>query len=1085
MNSQPLMLTTKLVPPRVKIQCLRRKRLDELLIQVADYPVTLVQADAGYGKSTALVAHLCSQFDHIAWYSVEAGERDAFLFLNYLIHALKAIQPQIGERSLRLLEDAELSHAVLQPCLTLLINDLAEFAPDPTVLVLDDLHTVAGVPEIATVLDLLIRYLPAHLHLVIGSRRMLEIDAIKRLQATYDLLLIGKKELTFSTSEIAALFEEEYGIVLDPEQVCEIQEQTEGWIIALQMIWKGLERGMGLPELWQTQPEAGRALLTYLAEEVFDRQPPEVQVFLERTCILQTMEPDVCNLLLGRVNSAEMLRQLERSGLFVTEAGSGHYRYHRLFQKFLETHAVKKLERSEWTDLQEMAAALYEGRGDLQMAMAHYSAADKMQAVVRLLLMHGEELLANGRLELMKGWIDKLPGAVLEQYPKLLFWRGEVDRALSRFHEAEHWYTLAEGGYIQKGDALGRSYVYRGQAQVFLDTIQPVKANYWLQKAVQILGDDYPAETFQTLRLLAENHTNSGQLREAQEMIQRADALMPEQVRDELDVRLHLRTGRLKSARQMTLAIIEKEWRDASNGQHRVAKSHREMHLLLSLIDAFLGEADSSRWHAEQGIAIGQKLQSPFVEAVGFMRLGHAMVLAGRLEEAQTCYHRSVRMSEELCVERGKVEGLMGLCITTGLLGELELAETYARTGLELALHVHDLWCANLLRLAQGSVLTAWGYCEEALPWLLEAEAGFAACGDQYCLAGVRLWLSMLYLRLENKAEFRQQVTELLHSVETHGFYDLFIRRTLFGPSDLQMTVPFLIEARDALGLEGAEKVLRMMGCKGAEKHPGYTLRISTLGKFVVVRGLEEVARKEWKREKSRQLFQLLVTRHGQLVQRDELYELLWPEMDEKTANRDFKVAMNALTHAIEPKREARSNCFFIERLDTAYRLDPEAAVWIDAIEFEKLAESGLQSASVDPMRAVGQLEAALLLYKGDFLQDQPYLEWCSAERERLRTMYLRALEALARLYQERGAYQDATVCCERILQSDASWEAAYQILMICYHQLGNRSMVISSYKSCVTQLSDHLGLTPMAETTKLYQRLVRGAGNSAVTSML
>ncbi|ARU62890.1 hypothetical protein CBW65_19335 [Tumebacillus avium] len=654
------MLSTKLVPPRVKLQCLRRKRLDELLIQVADYPVTLVQAEAGYGKSTALVTHLCTQFDHIAWYSVETGERDAFLFLHYLIHAVQRIHPRIGERSLRLLEEAEMTHAVLHPCLTLLINDLAELAPDPTVLVLDDLHAVLDVPEIATVLHLLIRYLPAGLHLVIGSRRALEIDAVKRLQATFDLLVIGKKDLTFTREEIAVLFEAEYGILLSAEQVAEIQEQTEGWIIALQMIWKGLERGMGLPELWQTQPEAGRALLSYLAEEVFDRQPPEVQAFLERTCMLQTMEPDVCNLLLGRANSAEMLRQLERSGLFVTEAGDGHYRYHRLFQKFLVTHAEKKLEAAEWSDLQEMAAALYEGRGDLQRALAHYSAAGKMQAVVRLLLMHGEDLLVSGRLELMKSWIDKLPSSVLEQYPKLLFWRGEVDRALSRFHEAAHWYTLAEGGYIQKGDRLGRSYVYRGQAQVYLDTIQPLKANYWLQKAVQILGGDYPAETFQILRLLAENHTNSGQLREAEAMIRRADELMPGQGRDELDVRLHLRTGRLRQAKEMTLEIIDKERREADGGQNRVAKSHREMHLLLSLIDAFLGEADSSRWHAEQGIRTGQTLQSPFVEAVGYMRLGHAMAMAGRLEEAETCYHRSVKMSEELCVERGKVEGVDG-----------------------------------------------------------------------------------------------------------------------------------------------------------------------------------------------------------------------------------------------------------------------------------------------------------------------------------------------------------------------------------------------------------------------------------------
>ncbi|KEO82623.1 BTAD domain-containing putative transcriptional regulator [Tumebacillus flagellatus] len=1076
MRDGQFVLTTKLVPPRVKQQCLKRRRLDELFASVIDYPVTLVQADAGYGKSTALVTHLCSQFDHVAWCSLEEGERDPLLFMQYLIRSVKAIDPALGDRSRSLLEEGEPTTALLQPCLTLLLNDLAEGAPDPTILVLDDFHTVAHVPEIRQVTDALIRYLPAHVHLVLGSRKTLETQAVKRMQATCDLLMIDKRDLAFTAAEIDQLFRQAYGIDLTMEQAEELREQTEGWIIALQMVWKGMERGVEWPNLWRSQGQAGVPLFHYLAEEVFDRQPDEVRAFLKQTCLLESMNGKLCDLLTDCRDSAEMLKGLESNGLFVTvSAEGGEYRYHRLFQQFLQQRSQQVLSPEQWADLHRRAAGYYAETGDLQKALRHYNEAGDAELVVQLLLESGQDCLQNGRLELLKGWIDSLPSSELGRNPQLLLWRGEIDRVMSRFHEAVHWYTLAEGGYIQKNDPLGRSSVYRGQAQVYLDTIQPGQATPWLQKALGVLEDGYPQERAALLRLLAENHTNSGQLQEAQACLLQANELVPGVERDELDVRLHLRSGRLQEARQLTLEILGKESERAPGQKQRAAKSHREMPLLLSLIDAMIGETKSARLAAEQGIKVGQELHSPFVEMVGYIRLGHATALTGDLETAQEQYRHSVQISESLCVERGKVEALMGLCHTAGMQGELEEAQAYALAGLELALNVQDMWCANLIRVTIGGLYTSWGQDEEGLTWLREAERGFAACGDTFGVANSRLWLSMLYHRNGRQEEFAATVRELLQGVEANGFEYLFLRRTMLGPPDAQMTLPFLLAARDELKLAGADRVLKLMGGKHFQQHPGYTLRVRTLGHFEVYRGLEEVGRKEWKREKSKQLFQLLVTRQGQLLQRDEIYDLLWPDVDEKTANRDFKVAMNALTNALEPKREARSESFFVERVDTAYRLNRQAAVWVDADEFKRLVAKGLAAAEQgESAAACRDLKTALALYRGDYLQYSPYLDWCAAERERLRTLHLRAQEVLATLRYEAGDLLTAVKCAEAILALDACWEPAYRMLMNCYAQLGKRNLLISTYKTCVAQLEEQLGLEPMEETVKLYQRLVK-----------
>jgi DNA-binding SARP family transcriptional activator len=416
----------------------------------------------------------------------------------------------------------------------------------------------------------------------------------------------------------------------------------------------------------------------------------------------------------------------------------------------------------------------------------------------------------------------------------------------------------------------------------------------------------------------------------------------------------------------------------------------------------------------------------------------------------------------------------MGLCITSGLDGEVDQAERYARIGLDLAVTVQDFWCANLIRLSIGSVRAAWGQYEEALPWLIDAEAGFRACADTFALTNVHLWLAVAWHRIKNRTQFKDVMHVLLQEAEQFGYDFLFYKRTLFGPIDLQVMVPCLVEARDNFGIASADGLLRLLGSKGTARHPGYSLRIQTLGKFVVCRGLDEVTRKEWKRDKSRQLFQLLLTRRGQFLQREEIFEQLWPDSDDKTAMRDFKVALNALINALEPGREARSDSYFIERLDTAYRLHTDAAIYVDADEFASKAAKGLQLK--DPSAAEKLLEEAVRLYHGHYLQDHPYEDWSLDERERLRSLYLQSLQQLAANYQEKALWDQAIKYCELILATDSCWEAAYQILMACFYAQGNRSLVTGTYKKCVFQLDEQLGVAPLEETTKLYKHLVRGA---------
>ena len=63
---------------------------------------------------------------------------------------------------------------------------------------------------------------------------------------------------------------------------------------------------------------------------------------------------------------------------------------------------------------------------------------------------------------------------------------------------------------------------------------------------------------------------------------------------------------------------------------------------------------------------------------------------------------------------------------------------------------------------------------------------------------------------------------------------------------------------------------------------------------------------RDWGREKARQLFQYMVTHWRQLVLKERIVAELWPELDPDRADRDFKVALNALNSALEMLESAR-----------------------------------------------------------------------------------------------------------------------------------------------------------------------------------
>jgi DNA-binding SARP family transcriptional activator len=308
-----------------------------------------------------------------------------------------------------------------------------------------------------------------------------------------------------------------------------------------------------------------------------------------------------------------------------------------------------------------------------------------------------------------------------------------------------------------------------------------------------------------------------------------------------------------------------------------------------------------------------------------------------------------------------------------------------------------------------------------------------------------------------------RSLSDLLPLSHQRGYDRLLTHRTFLGLKDDQAAIPLLIEARRR-DIEAAY-VGRLLGAAGVadvEYHPGYTLSVRTLGPFAVWRGDEAVTSRDWQREKARRVFQFLLTYRGRWFYREQIVDQLWPHLPPDAGVRDFKVALNALNKALEPGRPRGAQPFFVTRRREVYALNPAARVAVDTDDFVRLAESDEEEL----------LRRALSLYEDDYLLDCLYEDWPSAERLRLRHLYLATAERLAHMLLEAAAHDEVIAVCQSILARDDCWEAAYRLLMRAYAAQDNRPQVHSTYQRCVTTLRQELGVEPSPATQALFEEL-------------
>lgn len=431
-------LVLKTMAPRAPSGLLARARLNAASMPGAASQIVLVQAGAGYGK-TSLLAQWRREFlaraAAVAW--LLADERDdAGRFLRALVHAVRTgcARPAFG----RLIAESPNAAAGAFDLATAWLAELAQLSLD-VVLIVDDADRLP--PSGAALLDYVMHNAPQNLRIVAAGRQGLDKPAAELL-AYGQAGLVGPEALRFRVDETIALVTQRFGARVDADASARLFEITDGWPLGLQLALTAMSRAQDPRAALDNLAAGPRGLREPLVAALLAELSPDDERFLVSISVVDVLHPDLCADLTGDAGAPQRLLHLARdTPVFVTAEESDWCRLHPLVRDVLQTR-LAALADAQRADLHRRAARWLGARGMLEQAARHAHAAGEREHAYELAEQSLYDAVKQGQLGTVLDWLERLPEPELEKRPRLCLavaWalalgerHGEAERQVER-----------------------------------------------------------------------------------------------------------------------------------------------------------------------------------------------------------------------------------------------------------------------------------------------------------------------------------------------------------------------------------------------------------------------------------------------------------------------------------------------------------------------------------------------------------------------------------------------------------------------------------------------------------------------------
>jgi ATP/maltotriose-dependent transcriptional regulator MalT len=407
---------------------LERPRLIERIAASTKFPIALIIAPAGYGKSVALRQYL--QFsDRPNVRFVLRAEHASFLsFLRGFAETLVAIAPHAVTALAEAYERNQVSPKRTAELARWMNAHLEAFSG---IIAIDNLHIGDDDEEVAKYITLLIEQTKDRIQWILGSRSTTGLPVASWLAYRDADFPIDERDLrsTFDEARDAA---GKLGLLINKEELRDLLELTEGWPAAMSFALRTSTRSSDLRNVSAVTRDM---IYRFLAEQVYATLDVEQQNLLEVAIALPTIDIKILERA-GFDRALQIVERLQERTAFIYEESPGVYECHDLFREFLRHQSALGGKRAQQNGHERAGRAL-EASGDIEHAIGAYVAAGACSDLLRLLERHGFDLLERARSDVLSSAIEALDEKIRRENATVLALRGALYAIAGKFARAE------------------------------------------------------------------------------------------------------------------------------------------------------------------------------------------------------------------------------------------------------------------------------------------------------------------------------------------------------------------------------------------------------------------------------------------------------------------------------------------------------------------------------------------------------------------------------------------------------------------------------------------------------------------------
>lgn len=506
-----------------------RERLTRLLDKSRLYPLVLINAPAGYGKTT-LISQWAANQSNIGWYSLDESDNKTERFAVYFSAALhQAVGSEFSENDV---ETFNLQANLLSSMNQLLVK-IAKFTPH-FYLIIDDYHLIEN-EEIHDALKYWIKHQPENMTLILISRSVPPLS-IAGLRVQEQLLEIDVNQLSFNHQESVTFFHSRLGTELKENEIISLCDEVEGWPTALQLISLSAKQNANKSSdspLQDTAKKLSKAnnfhINEYLNDEVLNRVDQNTRIFALQCSILRSMNEELVRQVTGVSNSRKKLEDLEKQGLFIQQMDSedNWWRFHPLFASFL-SHCCQTEFGEQTADLHQRAAQAWLKLGYTTEALYHAIQLEDKAPLLTILQNHGWKLFHQGELELLEESLEHIDYADLVEQPNLVLLKAWLAQSQHRHSEVNGIFTHFEQILAANNAQLSKENQAEFdvlRAQVAINTGDENTALSLASKALTDLPENFHYGKIVATSIIGEAQHCYGNLNEAMTMLQSVEKM--------------------------------------------------------------------------------------------------------------------------------------------------------------------------------------------------------------------------------------------------------------------------------------------------------------------------------------------------------------------------------------------------------------------------------------------------------------------------------------------------------------------------------------------------------------------------------